>query len=544
MATDEQLPQSERDLDTEILPGTEIMVDTEEHHHIKGNHGVLIPQPSDNPHDPLNWSRKWKFLAITASSSVSFTQGIGPLALGPAFGYYTKAFDCTLAEAISFTGVTILVLGFSNFIWVPLSTSFGRRFVYIVSQIICLASMIWRAKADTYGSFLGACILNGIGAGPAEAIQPAVIAAYMGSLMIGPIISGVMSDRLGWRSFWWLNVGFVGLSLLLVIFAFPETKFSRPRLEDFSTPGEDTQSDSNAPYPHEKLGAGRLENIELQSVDTGMKSQMPNLSHTATADRDPYLGKGYPSKSQWAIMQSNANPWKSMAQDFILPWKMFAFPIVEFAAFVASWSCSSFLSLNLTQAQVFAAPPYNFSSAKIGYFNIATFVGALIGLATAGRLSDWVAARATRKNHGIREPEMRLLAMIPYVIIMYVGNIVAGVGMDRKWPWQVIVIISFGAAGIQVAALPAIVSTYAVDCYKPVAGPLFVAITVNKNVWGYGFSKFVTEWVVEDGFLPPLLTNGSIVLFWCLFGILFYYKGKTFRRWYVQPLEMLPITGY
>lgn len=103
--------------------------------------------------------------------------------------------------------------------------------------------------------------------------------------------------------------------------------------------------------------------------------------------------------------------------------------------------------------------------------------------------------------------------------------------MEKKWPWQAIVIISFTAAGIQVAAIPAIVSTYAVDSYKPVAGSLFVAITVNKNVWGYGFSKFITAWVEKSGFIPPIMTNGSLVLLWCLFGVLFWWKGKTFRRW-------------
>jgi hypothetical protein len=152
------------------------------------------------------------------------------------------------------------------------------------------------------------------------------------------------------------------------------------------------------------------------------------------------------------------------------------------------------------------------------------------------------------------QPEMRLLAMIPYVIIMYIGNIVASVGMERKWPWQVIVVIAYGAAGMQVASIPSIVSTYAVDSYKPVAGPLFVAITVNKNVWGYGFSKFITPWIDQvsknlqkyvstkltyskpkAGYIPPIMTNGTLVLLWCLFGILFYYKGKTFRRWSVFP---------
>jgi len=27
------------------------------------------------------------------------------------------------------------------------------------------------------------------------------------------------------------------------------------------------------------------------------------------------------------------------------------------------------------------------------------------------------------------------------------------------------------------------------------------------------------------------MTNMALITLWCLFGILFYYKGKTFRRW-------------
>jgi len=107
----------EEELHVEILPGTEIMTDVGSHHFVKGGKTVLVPQPSDDPSDPLNWSVFWKGSAITAASVVTFSQGFGPLALAPMFGDYIKAFDCTLAEAVQFTGVCILVLGFSNFIW-------------------------------------------------------------------------------------------------------------------------------------------------------------------------------------------------------------------------------------------------------------------------------------------------------------------------------------------------------------------------------------------------------------------------------------------
>jgi predicted MFS family arabinose efflux permease len=80
-------------------------------------------------------------------------------------GDYIQAFNCTLAEAVQFIGVCILVLGFSNFLWVPISSSFGRRPVLLFSSAVCLGSCIWRARSNTYGSFMGACVLNGIGAG-------------------------------------------------------------------------------------------------------------------------------------------------------------------------------------------------------------------------------------------------------------------------------------------------------------------------------------------------------------------------------------------
>lgn len=329
--------------------------------------------------------------------------------------------------------------------------------------------------------------------------------------MVAPIVAGSMSAHVGWRNFWWLTTGLTALSIIMNVFMFPETKWHRSQSLDHSAQAAD--------HEYSEKG-GKEERVEGQVSDT--------MDSTPT---DPWLGRGYPNKRQWGFYTPNPNPVKSVLLDVWIPWKLFAFPIVEFAAFVVSWSCSSFLTLNLTQTQAFAAPPYNWSSQSIGFTNFAVLAGALIGLATAGPLSDWVSAYLTRRNKGVREPEMRLVAMIPYVLIMYLGNIIVSIGYERRWRWEIIVIIGYTCAGIQVAGLPGIVSTYAVDSYKPVAGSLFVAITVNKNVWGYGFSKFITTWAEEDGYIAPIMTNASLILLWCLFGILFYFKGKTFRRW-------------
>ncbi|KAF2720753.1 MFS general substrate transporter [Polychaeton citri CBS 116435] len=516
------------------------MTDVGSHHFVKSSSHVLVPQPSADPHDPLNWSWMWKTFTIAASTSVSFTQGLGPLALAPMFPYYIEDFNSNLADVVKFTGVAILVLGFSNFIWVPISTTFGRRPVYILSQTICFVSSIWRAVAKDYGSFMGACVLNGIGAGPGETIQPAVIAdifflhdrgfwntlywvSYMGGLMVGPIISGSMALHVGWRIFWWFNTGLIGASLLMVVFMFPETKWHRlhPSEVVADSVASSSKEDGTDDEKHSKI-----------ITQTQPNSSMTGLTQVPRADRSLWLGRGSPSKAQWRLFQPpRGDVFKTILMDLWIPWKLFAFPIVEYSAFVVSWSCSCFLTLNLTQSLNFAAAPYSLDSQTIGFFNFAILIGACIGLATAGPISDWVSARQTRKNGGIREPEMRLLATIPYTLIMILGNFIVAFGYERKWHWAVIVVIGYACAGIQVAALPAMATTYSVDSYKPVAGSLMVAITVNKNLWGYGFAEFIIPWVEESGFISPIMTNMSLTALWCLFGILFYFKGKTFRRW-------------
>ncbi|PSR97686.1 major facilitator superfamily domain-containing protein [Coniella lustricola] len=519
--------EMEEILDTKIYPGTEIMKDVGSHHFVKGrnhHHRVLVPQPSDDPRDPLNWSPFWKGATIFGSLAISFSLNMGPLSLAPMVDHYMTVYDRSLADTLQFTGVAILVLGFSNFLWVPVATCFGRRPVAICSALICASSSIWRAKATSYGSFMGACVLNGLGSGPCETLMPQVIAdviflhdrgkyqtlyfsLYFISLMLGPVIAGSMASNTGVESFWWFNAGLLIFTTLFCVFLFPETRYHRQQ------PADTTATTGSAAAAAADGGGG------LHSPDE--KHVEPGSTHI-----DPALGHGGPTLANFLLFQPYAG---NVLRELWLPWYLHAYPIIQFASFVVSWSASAFLVVNLTQSQVFAAPPYNYTSQTIGLFNLAVLVGGFVGLFTCGSLSDLVAARLTARNNGVREPEMRLVAMIPYMVVMVIGTVVTAVGYDRHWPWQVIVIVGYTCLGIQVAALPSIVSTYAVDCYKPVTGSVFVTITINKNLWGYGLSKFITAWSTESGFVPPMLTNMALLLVWSCSGLVFWFWGKKFR---------------
>lgn len=243
---------------------------------------------------------------------------------------------------------------------------------------------------------------------------------------VGPIIAGPMADRVGWRNFWWLNVAILGFALVCIVFLFPETKFDRRELMPGATH-----------LPPSGLKASSAERIEHSNKDVEdsftLQETTTNLTHIPT-HKDPFLGRGKPSRKQWGPFQKFSG---NIFRELLLPWELMTFPIVQFAAFIVSWSASCFLTLNLTQSQVFQAPPYLFSSEAVGFFNFAILVGALIGLCTAGPLSDFIAARLTKRNNGVREPEMRLLAMVPYVFVMILGNIIVALGYQYQWDWRV-----------------------------------------------------------------------------------------------------------
>lgn len=259
---------------------------------------------------------------------------------------------------------------------------------------------------------------------------------------------------------------------------------------------------------------------------------------------------GKPSKVQMLPVVG----WKAhepVLEAIILPFKLARFPIVLWGAIQFTLSASCYLMVNLIQSQALGAPPYNFSPANVGYTNLAFFVGVCISLLTAGPLSDWVSQRATVSNNGVREPEMRLPALLPFALCTIIGSVVLSLGFQYGWSWEVVVIVGFTLIGVQVAAVSGIAITYVVssirsstslfilliclsqvDCYKPAAGEYLVCATVFKNVWGYGMSKFLNDWIVKIGYIGPLMTIAALSLGCMLLGAVpLYFYGKKVRGW-------------
>lgn len=557
---------------------------------------VLVPQPTNDPHDPLNWSTTWKITTVVMASLYTLIQPATQVSIGPIFTIFIEEWNITFTQCANFGGVTVLSLGFINFLWVPLAESFGRRSVFIASLTVILGANIWHALASSYHSFLGSSVLEGLGGGPVETLFPMIISdviflsdrgkyvtlyltTLFSSLMLSPVISAAMAQTVGWRNFYWMNVGLRGVLIAMAVFFMPETKWRRGSSKQAGAllsilPSRIARTVQRQPSESEKkpdssnrngnhssdvsVTKAAKDGVEVShddenGVEISHEHEIGMVGRRAIDDPiDEYLAKGRPSKDQfklWSKPDSLQDLLINLARDFLITFKVFCFPIVAFGGFSFAWSAALFGYVNFGQSQLFSQAPYNFSVLQIGFTNFSCFVGALVGLATAGPLSDWIAERSTKRNRGIREPEMRLPALVPYVILAVIGQVISAVGSQNQWGWEPIVIVGYFFTGMQVSstisvrprtlantlqvtAIPGITMTYATDCYKPITGQIYLAATVVKNMWGYGISQYLNNWNASAGYVIPTMFNTTLFVFFngiCAF--ILWVWGKKVRGW-------------
>ena len=479
-----------------------------------------MPHPSSDPSDPLNWSRVWKYTTAISQLLYVWVLVCSALSIAPMFPLLGQEFHLNQQQLSLLTGLNVITLGFANILIVPLSNIFGRRPISIIFGFLVILTNIWQALATSHRSFLAARACNGVVAATSETIMVQVIADmfflhergfwmgtyftfYFSGAFLGPIMSGNIAAHHGWRSFFWLTVALATFVTLLLIVAFPETKWNRTSTKPAAR--------KEATDPEEKM-------IDSEA----------NSDHDAGAT---VVGQGKPGQSQYLPIQKIDGQWlKYIVRDLSTPIIIFFNPIVFWAALMLAGPADLLLLFNLTESGLFASPAYGWNPAQVGYSNFAFFVGGIVGVATAGPLSDWIARRATIKNDGIREAEMRLPALIPYVCFFIISHVVGAVGYDRIWPWQAIIVCGFGFSGLAVTSIPTIAIAYAVDCYKPISGEIMTDATVLKNVLGFCLSYWVFDVAARDSWTAVYMTQFAVSMLPVVMTVPLYYFGKSLRR--------------
>lgn len=170
------------------------------------------------------------------------------------------------------------------------------------------------------------------------------------------------------------------------------------------------------------------------------------------------------------------DPNTSFRRAFLRPFILASYPTVLWASLVYGVSLGWNVIIGATVAQLFGpdVPQYGFDAQAQGLVFLSPLVGSLIGTWLCGPLSDLVANILTKRNDGIREPEMRLPVCIVTAVLTFLGTLMAGLTYKHKTHWAgPIVGLGVLSAGAQTGV--SLSMSYALDCHKE------VSLSIRRN---------------------------------------------------------------
>jgi MFS family permease len=126
----------------------------------------LIPQPSDDPNDPLNWPRWRKDLNVVSLLMMVGLIGGMKTAFVTTNGAMTADFRVSYTAVAALTAVPLMLSSFTGTLCLIASKVVGKRPLYLGSFFLIFIGSIWNMTAhDSYGSCMGARVFQGLGWG-------------------------------------------------------------------------------------------------------------------------------------------------------------------------------------------------------------------------------------------------------------------------------------------------------------------------------------------------------------------------------------------
>jgi MFS family permease len=214
-------------------------------------------------------------------------------------------------------------------------------------------------------------------------------ATYLTAVMVGSfltrIAAGAQAFYQGWRwSYYALSISLTILWVLFVV-AYEETKYV-PAVEG--------------------VRDGEQDDLCLKA-EAITKSTNMAPSRSVLEPQQPVPLKPYRERLAW-FTTTGESLWKL----FYFPLFASGFPHVAFTSLQYASGVTWLVVQSSIISMVFSAPPYNFTTAGLGYLGLGPFVGNLIGSFYGGVLGDWAVRFFSRKNGGYYEPEYRLYHLL------------------------------------------------------------------------------------------------------------------------------------
>lgn len=324
----------------------------------------------------------------------------------------------------------------------------------------------------------------------------------------GTIISGYIISDLGWNWTYGICAVIYGVWILVLFFFCPETAYRRPAAldVDLGTRNKTSELTDN----NEKPSTTNIEDVEI-SPET---SDIVELKHSYWYELKIFHGR-----------VSDDPFWKVLTR----PLMMLIFPQVLFSFFAYGLTTSWLIVVGSVLAQIFTAPPYNFSVSGVGLVAISPLIGSIIGAFISGPAADMVIKTMSRRNNGVYEPEFRLVIIIVCLILGGMSFFGFGMSLEVQDPW-IGPVIFYGLQYFSVGFMSIAVYGYLTDCHRDKAPEAFAAINL-RNIYSFGMNYFVSSWISSQGPKEVFCIIGGVHVFICLIAIPMYIFGKRCRSW-------------
>ncbi|CAD0090955.1 unnamed protein product [Aureobasidium mustum] len=469
--------------------------------------------------DPKHYARrtKWLLTFVVAVAGAAAPMGSGIIL--PGLSQIDREFNSS--STVTNLSVALYMLSMSIFPlwWSSFSETLGRRTIYLVSFFLFLIFNILSAVSVNIAMFIVMRILSGGAAASVQAVGAGTIADvwdvhergnamsmfYLGPLcgpLLAPIIGGVLTQGLGWRSCMWFTTIYGALLWFFLLFFLPETLKSTVSPEVIAATSE---------------------------KDTNTR---PTLSRTSTRQSVALKSKRYVS-----VLRR----WFVDPLTIVLNLRI---PAVALVVYYASITFGSLYVLNISVQQTFDSEPYKFSTIIVGLLYIPSSLGYFLASIFGGRWVDKIMAREAKKanrydehGHLIYRPEDRLrenawlgAIMFPLALIWYGWTARFGV----FWLAPMIANFFFGVGSMLIFA---VVTTMLTEFMPKKASHGIALNNFVRNIFscvGSLVASPLIDWC-GDGWLF------TVIGIWCLVsGVLVIWSMKRFGEgWRVRAAELM-----
>ncbi|KAF7903311.1 uncharacterized protein EAF01_006360 [Botrytis porri] len=421
---------------------------SEEHRqYLLARHGTLDldPLPGPSEADPYNWTNSNKVTNLVLVALHACMSTFTAAAIIPAYESIAEELGVSLQQASYLTSLQIAILGGAPLLWKPLSNTFGRRPLFLISLLISLVGNIGCAKSPTYATMALCRAIVAFFICPAGAIGSAVVtesffkkdrARYMGiwTLMVtigvpfSPFVMGFVANNVGWRWIYWILAIMNGVQFIAYVFLGPETRYLRH-----------------------------------------------GVQHPKSSFKEEYL----------TFHRIDPSPLR--VYDFVHPLTLFAKPciVIPAVAYAMTFLFGSVL-ITVELPQLFAEK-FGFNAQQLCYQFLALIIGSVIGEQLGGNLSDFWMNRKARKTGVQSAPEHRLWLSYAGFVLTIVGAVVFLVRTEQaeNMHWNITPVIGIAIAGVGNQIVTTVLITYAVDSHLEESASIGVFITFVRQIWGF-----------------------------------------------------------